>query len=105
MAAVQKMAFGLKIRLDIYINFLSLAVRNMSSSTIVVETKSGLVRGYKKNSSSGRGFFSFRGIPYAQAPIGKLRFQMPQPVIRHSEVLDASKCGPDCPQFNLLTRY
>ena len=104
MAAVQKMAlpFGLKIRLDIYIN--SAGVRNMSSSTIVVETKSGPFRGYTKKSSSGIGFFSFRGIPYAQAPIGKLRFQMPQPVIRHSEVLDASKCGPDCPQFNLLTR-
>ena len=102
MAAVQKMAFGLKIRLDIYIN--STRVRNMSSSTIVVETKSGSYRGYTKKSTGGRGFFSFRGIPYAQAPIGKLRFQMPQPVMPHLDILDACKCGPDCPQFNLFTR-
>ena len=53
----------------------------------------------------GLNFWSFRGIPYAQSPVEELRFQLPQPVKRWNDTLDAFKCGPECPQFNILTRY
>ena len=80
---------------DVYV---LLSLRSMSSS-VVVKTKSGPVRGFAKKSLGKKDFWSFRGIPYAEAA----RFKLPQPAT-WNHVLDASKCGPDCPQFNLFTR-
>jgi carboxylesterase type B len=40
----------------------------------------------------------FRGIPYAAAPIGRLRFRPPQPVPAWEGVFRAERAGPICPQ-------
>ena len=40
----------------------------------------------------------FRGIPYAAAPVGALRFQAPQPRAAWSQPLDATSFGSPCPQ-------
>lgn len=43
----------------------------------VVETKSGQVRGIRETSFlKNVDFYSFRGIPYAEAPVGELRFKV-----------------------------
>lgn len=41
---------------------------------------------------------SFLGIPYAQPPVGELRFAPPQPVKPWSKPLAATKLGASCPQ-------
>jgi para-nitrobenzyl esterase len=61
--------------------------------TNIVETKSGKVRGYSK-----RGIIKFKGIPYAAAPVGDLRFSPPAPAEPWSDILDATKFGPVAPQ-------
>ena len=46
----------------------------------VVKTKSGKVRGQIQPSSiQGKSVQKFLNIPYAEAPIGQLRFEKPQP--------------------------
>jgi para-nitrobenzyl esterase len=40
----------------------------------------------------------FRNIPYAQAPVGELRWAAPKPAAGWSGVRDAVKVGPSCPQ-------
>jgi len=40
----------------------------------------------------------FRGIPFAAAPVGKLRWAPPQPAATWSGARDATKNGPSCPQ-------
>lgn len=42
----------------------------------LVKTKFGILRGLVKTNVLGDNYFSFKGIPYAEPPVGKLRFQV-----------------------------
>jgi para-nitrobenzyl esterase len=44
------------------------------------------------------GIQSFKGIPYAAAPIGDLRWRAPRPPASWGAVREASDFGPSCPQ-------
>lgn len=59
----------------------------------VVTTRDGPVAG-----SEDRGVRSFKGIPFAAAPVGDLRWKPPQPPSRWKAVRDATAYGPACPQ-------
>ena len=57
-------------------------------SRTVVETRCGAVRG------SGTNSVAFLGIPYAEAPVGELRFAAPVPRKRWTGTRDAAAYGP-----------
>lgn len=59
----------------------------------IAATKSGAVQG-----ESEAGVLVFRGIPYAAAPRGDLRFSPPNPIPRWEGVRDARDFMPACPQ-------
>lgn len=44
------------------------------------------------------GVTAFKGVPYAAAPVGDLRWRAPKPAAKWSGIRDASKLGPDCVQ-------
>ncbi|KAM7359456.1 uncharacterized protein ACRADG_012798 [Cochliomyia hominivorax] len=70
-----------------------------SKSTTIVEISLGPVKGKHLESRSGDKFWGFLGIPYAEPPVGELRFQNPQPVKAWKpDIYDATKDGPICPQ-------
>ena len=56
-------------------------------SRMIVETRCGPVRGTGKNS------VEFLGIPYAEAPVGDLRFMAPVPRARWEGIFDATRYG------------
>ncbi len=65
----------------------------MAIDNCVAETDYGPVRG----ASDGR-IKVWRGVRYAAAPVGELRFRAPEPPPRRTEMLDATAFGPACPQ-------
>ena len=60
-----------------------------------VRTADGLVSGVAARS---KGIEVFKGIPFAKAPVGDLRWRAPQAVKRWKGVFKASKFGNVCPQ-------
>jgi len=60
-----------------------------------VVTKSGAVVG---TTDAKTGTHAFRGIAYAQPPVGDLRFKAPVPAVRWEGVLDAAEFGSACAQ-------
>ena len=58
-----------------------------------VRTVAGIVRGTRQGAVA-----TFRGIPYAQPPLGALRFREPVPALPWDGVRDASTFGPPVPQ-------
>jgi len=59
----------------------------------VVDTPSGKIQGVELD-----GVHSFKGITYAKAPIGDLRWQPPVPISHSTELVDAAEFGPACLQ-------
>uniref|UniRef100_A0A183CDK6 COesterase domain-containing protein n=1 Tax=Globodera pallida TaxID=36090 RepID=A0A183CDK6_GLOPA len=58
----------------------------------------GLVKG-KIFKIDGRQVQIFRGIPYAEAPVGTLRFKKPMRKQRWEREFSATEYGPPCVQF------
>jgi para-nitrobenzyl esterase len=59
------------------------------SRDLDVQTQQGIVRGVR-----GSSIEAWRGIPYASAPVGELRFRAPRPPTSWTGVRDASQFGP-----------
>ncbi|XP_014479888.1 PREDICTED: juvenile hormone esterase-like [Dinoponera quadriceps] len=76
----------------------------MKNTRVDVHVRQGKLRGIVEENVHGGYFTAFRGIPYAQPPVGELRFRDPQPAEPWDGVRDASKFGQAPLQVNLFTR-
>jgi len=65
-----------------------------NAGKLVVHTKSGPVHGFRSGDMR-----IFRGVPFAQPPIGDLRWRPPQPHPGWKTPLNASSFGPACMQL------
>lgn len=65
------------------------------SQNLVVTTNSGQLQGMKSTETD---IDYFRGIPYAAAPVGDLRWKAPQPAVSWTGVRDATQFGSRCMQ-------
>jgi para-nitrobenzyl esterase len=68
----------------------------------IVATKSGRVSGTTANDDET--IRIFKGIPYAKAPAGELRWRPPEPAEPWDGVLAADEFGLDCPQDPFMPR-
>ncbi|XP_061475132.1 cholinesterase-like [Rhineura floridana] len=79
---------------------LLLGLSSASEEDTVVVTSSGPIRGKSLMTASGT-VTAFLGIPYAEPPVGKLRFQMPSLHQPWSHILEAISFGNSCYQESL----
>ena len=65
--------------------------------TLQVKTQYGVLEGFEEN-----GVKKFLGVPFAQAPVGELRWKVPQPVQPWEGVREAKQFGDDPMQLNVF---
>lgn len=73
---------------------LNVAVAQPADETLV-HIESGKIRGVVAD-----GVLSFKGIPFAQPPVGELRWRPPQPIAPWDGIRDAKAFGPDPVQID-----
>ncbi|XP_026749627.2 esterase FE4-like [Galleria mellonella] len=69
----------------------------------IVTVREGKLRGSVHTLVDGSTSYSFKGIPYAEPPIGKLRFKDPLPPKSWKGIREAVNHGSVCPQFDITT--
>ncbi|XP_046751124.1 juvenile hormone esterase-like [Diprion similis] len=74
----------------------------MYRPTVLV--KQGWLRGAEVKSEVGGAFISFKGVPFAEPPVGELRFKDPQPKQAWTGVREALEDGPQCPQIDMFSQ-
>src|SRR5215475_14791674 len=77
---------------------LAVAVTLGAADPPVATTTSGSVRG----AALTAGGAVFKGVPFAQPPVGSLRWREPQPVPKWSDTRDATGFAPPCAQSGQL---
>lgn len=77
---------------------LQLVVGSRQNQNPIVKTPCGDIQGSIIPSVLGKSIYSFRGIRYAKAPVGELRFKPPVAEEKWNGTYDATKDGPACPQ-------
>ncbi|XP_062565163.1 acetylcholinesterase isoform X1 [Armigeres subalbatus] len=66
---------------------------------LLITTDKGKVRGLTLEAPSGKKVDAWLGIPYAQPPLGPLRFRHPRPAEKWTGVLNATKPPNSCVQI------
>ena len=88
-------------RLLIILLLLGLVNSSWQKEVPRVKTRLGDISGYYKTSWGGEQYEAYEGIPYAQPPVGNLRFQPPKSVQRRDGELTATKKGSVCTQYRM----
>ena len=85
--------------MKLQIAFVLTQVALILCSDVIIQTEYGKIRGETKTLLDKQ-YTNFLGVPFAAAPLGKLRFK---PLQRHAgwgeDTLDALEYGPVCPQM------
>lgn len=73
---------------------------NFIESDPIAQTSSGMIVGQKINLETGSPVYRFLGVPYAQPPVGKNRFERPEAIVNQTDkVIMAKQMKPTCIQM------
>jgi para-nitrobenzyl esterase len=91
-------------RLLVLTLLLPLAIMNASTAAAAASpVRATPTTGAVEGAVAPSGIRTFKGIPYAAAPVGDLRWKAPQPHARWSGVRKADNFGPRCMQLPLFS--
>ncbi|XP_062569229.1 neuroligin-3-like isoform X2 [Saccostrea cucullata] len=91
----------------LYLLVFLLFVHHSHERFVITNTNSGQIQGYRTTLPSGGQLDIYLGIPFAEAPVGDLRFAPPKEKVSWKpQILNATKYGPACPQpLHFLQQY
>lgn len=72
---------------------------NFIKENVTITVPQGTLFGEKLLDFHNKTFYGFKGIPFAKAPTGVLRFKAPEPAEPWTGIYDATKVRPICPQL------
>ncbi|CAH1998487.1 unnamed protein product [Acanthoscelides obtectus] len=79
--------------------FLFFGVLQVNAEDPIATTNYGQVRGQTMSTYRNTTYYAYFGIPYAAPPVGRLRFQAPQPPSSWSGIRDAKTSDKICIQW------
>jgi para-nitrobenzyl esterase len=91
-------------QLLIFFIFSNLVASWEDSDQLIVQINDGKVMGRYLSSKRGLPVRGFLGIPYAEPPLGDLRFKAPQKIQPWDDVKKVQFDGPICTQMNPFGR-
>ncbi|XP_043683852.1 venom carboxylesterase-6-like [Vespula pensylvanica] len=97
------MVWTLASLLWLFANLITISLCQEKEESPKVQIKNGTLIGSFMRTRNQRKFAGFRGIPYALPPLGKLRFEPPQPMTSWKGTLDARNDASICTQRNIYT--
>ncbi|CAN8007904.1 unnamed protein product, partial [Ixodes pacificus] len=75
----------------------------LTDNTEIIEIHSGLIQGFRQNVLNST-IHSFLGIPFAEPPLGPLRFRKPVPVKPWTGVKTSFELPPRCAQLRIVSQ-
>ncbi|XP_055547867.1 juvenile hormone esterase-like [Wyeomyia smithii] len=78
---------------------------SQDASRPIITTTGGQVQGITSSCGLFCSYFQFNGIPFAEPPVGDLRFRNPVPHAGWSGVRDGTEFGNNCAQLSPLSEY
>ncbi|XP_049774566.1 esterase FE4-like [Schistocerca cancellata] len=88
------------LRLFVLLNLCLIPVAISAVEYLTVDTEEGTLRGQMGETYTGKPMYRFEGIPYAEPPVGDLRFQPPVQKSAWTGVKDVLKKGTSCTQYS-----
>lgn len=76
---------------------------NVNKPSMVVNLQQGSISGATEDAGNGRSYYAFQSIPYAQPPVGDLRFRDPVRAKSWLGIRNGSLIAPECPQISFIT--
>ncbi|XP_321363.5 juvenile hormone esterase [Anopheles gambiae] len=90
------------LKFVVVLSLVALAVHAQDASRPIINTSGGQIQGITASCGLFCSYFAFNGIPYAQPPVGELRFRNPRPHGGWQGVKDGSEHRSTCPSGGFL---
>ena len=97
MRTTLKLSFFLLLFTLMFYSNTGILAEDVQQGSLEVTIESGKIRGTTESKSPA--VIVFRGIPFAEPPVGELRWKPPQKVKSWEGIKDCTKFAPSCPQL------